>query len=115
MSFNSVVDLSKFTVRIAQSDVERLPEILLSISPQRREEMQHNLAKVWQRFGYNSYRPFAKRIRELQRENAAELAASGSGSRPLSLPPTVPDLDPSADDAFTTIMAWLYHRIPYTR
>lgn len=32
-----------------------------------------------------------------------------------SLPETVPDLDPEADDAFTTAMAWLYSRIPATR
>lgn len=69
------------------------------------------------RFTYSSYRPYAKRIRELQRGNAAEREAAGVRLEdpPLSLPATVPNLDPSADDAFGTVMAWLYHRIPHTR
>jgi hypothetical protein len=66
---------------------------------------------------YSSYRPYAKRIREPQQTNAAEgrEAANGSPPQPLSLPATVPDLDPAADDAFGTIMGWPYHRINATR
>lgn len=68
-------------------------------------------------FTYSSYRPYAKRIRELQQANAAEREAAGVRLEdpPHSLPATVPDLDPYADDAFGTVMAWLYSRIPYTR
>lgn len=33
--------------------------------------MRRALARVWQRFTYSSYRPYAARIRELQAENAA--------------------------------------------
>ncbi|KAL4452535.1 hypothetical protein ABPG75_008197 [Micractinium tetrahymenae] len=117
VSFDSVVDLSAFTVRIAQQDVEKLPEILQAISEERRQEMRAAMARVWNRFTYSSYRPYAKRIRELQQQNAAEREAAGLRPEdpPLSLPATVADLDPSADDAFGTVMAWLYHRIPRTR
>ena len=73
------------------------------------------------RFTYSSYRPYAKRIRELQIENPMLAPAPADGTdlaqqRPLSQPATVPDLDPeSGDDAFGTVMAWLYSRIPATR
>lgn len=72
---------------------------------------------LFPRFTYSSYRPYAKRVRELQQRNAVEREAAGVRleNPPLSLPATVPDLDPSADDAFGTVMAWLYHRIPHTR
>ena len=158
VSFDSVVDLSAFTIRIAQADVEKLPQILLAVSEERREEMRRSMARVWQRcvcmhacgpaaapgqasarcwsfarpprrlscnpgcsfpcrFTYSSYRPYAKRIRELQQRNAAEgrEAANSSQPQPLSWPATVPDLDTAADDAFGTIMGWLYHRIKATR
>ncbi len=51
VSFDSVVDLSAFTIRIAQKDVEKLPEILLAISAERRQEMRQAMARVWQRWG----------------------------------------------------------------
>ncbi|KAL4452532.1 hypothetical protein ABPG75_008194 [Micractinium tetrahymenae] len=117
VSFESILDYSAFTVRIAEADAEKLPEILQAIPEERRQEMRRNIAEVWHRFTYSSYRPYAKRIRELQQENAAEREAAGLRPEdpPLSLPATVADLDPSADDAFGTVMAWLYHRIPHTR
>lgn len=49
VSFESIIDLPAFTVRIPQKDAEKLPEILLAISAEQREEMQRNLARVWQR------------------------------------------------------------------
>ena len=122
MSFESIVDLSAFTVRIAQADAERLPDILLAIPHQKRQEMRAAMARVWQRFTYSSYRPYAKRFRELQQQHAAKAGAAVAKEeeeeqqqQQLSLPATVPDLDPTADDAFGTIMAWLHSRIPHTR
>lgn len=126
MSFESIVDLSAFTVRIAQADAEKLPDILLAIPHEKRQEMRAALARVWQRFTYSSYRPYAKRFRELQQQHAEAATAAQAGAaagaaaeqqqqQPLSLPATVPDLDPAADDAFSTIMAWLHSRIPHTR
>ncbi|KAL4447245.1 hypothetical protein ABPG77_007278 [Micractinium sp. CCAP 211/92] len=132
VSFESIIDLPAFTVRIPQKDAEKLAEILLAISPEQREEMQRNLARVWQRFAYSSYRAYVPRFKEIQASHAAEAAARAAGietetiggisrDQPAasqlapSLPETVPDLDPEADDAFSTAMAWLYSRIPATR
>jgi hypothetical protein len=71
---------------------------------------------VYRRFTYSSYRPYARRIRELQAANARELReGGGAAQQPLSQPATVPDLDPLADDAVGTILGWLYSRIDATR
>ena len=127
VSFESIIDLSKFSLRIPQADLERLPEILLAVPEERRQEMRRHLAQVWQKFAYSSYRPYVKRFREVQRGNLrlrgeaapAPAAAAGGGgsigSAPVSLPATVEDLDPAADDAFGTILAWLHSRIAATR
>ena len=82
--------------------------------------MQRSLANVWQRFTYSSYRPFARLFREEQASNLAKAgtaatAAAAGDAEPPSLPATVPDLDPTADDAFNTIMQWLHGRIDATR
>ena len=129
VSFESIIDLSEFSLRISQADAEKLPEILQAVPRARREEMQRALGRVWQKYTYSSYLPYARRFREIQQENAAVRAAgagtelasaggnssSGTATPTLSLPDTVQGLDPTADDAFRTLMAWLLHRIPATR
>lgn len=68
------------------------------------------------RYTYSSYRPYAKRFRDIQEEHNRQRAEGGGKPDPgLSLPAMVPDIDPEADDAFNTIMAWLHSRIPHTR
>lgn len=49
VSFESIVDLSKFTVRVPEADAEKLPDILLAIPAERREEMQRALGRLWQK------------------------------------------------------------------
>jgi hypothetical protein len=49
VSLHGAVDLSAFTVRIAQADVEQLPQILLAIPEERRQEMRAAMARVWHR------------------------------------------------------------------
>lgn len=70
------------------------------------------------RYAYTSWRPYARAFTEIQREHADARGAEGdsaAGPASASLPASVPDLVRSADDAFATIMAWLYGRIPATR
>lgn len=66
------------------------------------------------RYAYTSYRPYARRLREIQAEHQRVRDANGTAP-PASLPHTVPALEPGGDDAFGVIMAWLYTRIPATR
>ena len=77
------------------------------------------------RLTYSSYRPYAKRFRQIQADHKQEAAAAGGGADggglggetalALSLPEAVVGLDPEADDAFATLMGWLYSRIDATR
>ena len=117
VSFESVVDLSTFTIRIPEADAEKLPDILQAVTQERREEMQRALARVWQRFTYSSYLPYARQFRDLQQQHAAQRPAHGGGAdaKPMSLPEAAVDVDPAADDAFGTIMAWLHSRIEATQ
>ena len=57
MSFESIIDLSKFTLRIPQADAEQLPEILLAVPEERRQEMRRNLARVWQKCAWGHRQP----------------------------------------------------------
>jgi hypothetical protein len=119
VSFESIVDLSQFTVRIPQADAEKLPQLLAAIPQERRQRMRRALAHVWHRFAYSSYGPYARRVKELQTRHVAAAAGDDGGGggavAAASLPEPVPDLDPERDDAFLTIMAWLHSRIPATR
>ncbi|PSC72923.1 exostosin-like glycosyltransferase [Micractinium conductrix] len=110
VAFETVLDLSDVMLRVPQSDLEQLPAILSGVPEERREEMRARLARVWHRYSYSSYPPYAKQLRELQEGHAAARDAP-----PLSQPATVPGLDPRQDDAFETVMAWLYSRIDATR
>ena len=49
MSFDSIIDLPAFSLRIPQEDAEKLPEILLAVPEERRQEMRRAMARVWQR------------------------------------------------------------------
>ena len=113
--FESIVDVTAFSLRVPMADIDKLPEILTGVSEKRRQEMRRNMALVWQRFSYSSWRPYAKRIRELQTEHAAARGGGKQQQAALSLLETVPDLDPARDDAFHTVMAWLHSRIDATR
>ncbi|KAL4425009.1 hypothetical protein ABPG77_002894 [Micractinium sp. CCAP 211/92] len=118
VAFESALDLASVSLRIPQSDMHRLPEILQAVPEELRQQMRHNLARVWQRYAYTSWRPYARAFRQIQQKHASVRGAPDQGAEgPATalLPATVPDLNPSADDAFVTIMAWLYGRIPATR
>ncbi|KAG2431439.1 hypothetical protein HXX76_009454 [Chlamydomonas incerta] len=53
--FESIIDWSAFSIRIAESAVnEQLPQFLKSISPAQIELMQRKIAMVWHRFAYTT-------------------------------------------------------------
>ena len=75
-----------------QADLERVPEILLSVTPEQMYAMQQNLALVWRRFLWAS--PLAV---------AQELRRSMPDSKRLN--------GIMQDDALATLMQWLYSRL----
>ena len=47
--FESILDWDSFSVRIRESALESVPDILNAISPERLAKMQRHLARVWHR------------------------------------------------------------------
>jgi len=47
--FESILNWESFSVRIPESQIQHVPQILLSISPHTLSKMQHNLRQVWHR------------------------------------------------------------------
>lgn len=109
VSFESIIDVSKFSLRYSFNEMAELPEKLLAIKRERIEEMQQNIAKVWRRFFYSGirvYQPFIKTwLKERKKRWEAE-------SLPLlSQPAPEFEYDPAEDDAFATIIQWLYSKM----
>jgi hypothetical protein len=96
---------------VPESDVERIADILESIPEERVLQMQESLAKVWHRFVYHGRSPaFRRRLAGLLEENARLREDRRSPSEtPASLPaPFEGEL--GRDDAFATVMQWLYSK-----
>jgi hypothetical protein len=89
--FESILDWDAFGVRIRQRSVEALPQVLMSIPEDRILRMQRALSRMWHRFAYVAH-PILKNM-------VVEQAASRHRTWPFE------------DDAFGTIMQWLYSRI----
>jgi hypothetical protein len=49
LGFESIIDFSRFAVRIPQADMARVPEILLAIPPERRQQLLAGTAAIWRR------------------------------------------------------------------
>jgi hypothetical protein len=47
--FESIMDVDQFSVRIKESQMTKLPDILLSIPEDRIQRMQRRIARVWHR------------------------------------------------------------------
>jgi hypothetical protein len=91
-----------------QKDLERVPNILSSISEARIREMQIALSKVWHRFMYVSATAFGdptRKMVQMTRQTTAEQHANGTAPKQGSLPE--PYSGDFLDDAYTTIIAWL--------
>ena len=125
VSFSTLLDWEAFSIRIPEADAERLPELLHAVPEARVAEMQAALARVWHRFAWSGYRAYHAGLRGIQQANRqrAEAEATqqrqqqqrqqqggGGGKQPLSLPASVPNLEPGRDDAFSTLMQWLHWR-----
>ncbi len=107
-SFATMLDMDAISIRIAEKDCHLLPEVLLAVTPERFKAMQLAVSKVWHRFVYSSLPMFQRDIKAAR--NKTTLI-----EEPLSLPHQKLDGDPAEDDAFATIMQWLYSQIERTR
>jgi hypothetical protein len=100
-----------------QRDMLNLPEILLALTDERVAELQAGLRNVWARFSYASAPLFQEKVAGLQSLGEFNRKAQ---ERAVRANVTVPDVSLSPgphmgsifeDDAFTTIMGFLYGRM----
>ena len=92
-----------------QHELEKLPDILKAFPPQRIAIMQSRLADVWQRFLYSSAPLFPKAVdglRSFHTHVLNESLTAPDESLPASVHSPV-----GQNDAFATILQWLYHRM----
>ncbi|KAL4427651.1 hypothetical protein ABPG75_001740 [Micractinium tetrahymenae] len=100
LTWHSIMDLDAYSLRVAQKDMARLPEILKAVPPKDVARMQANIRKVWRRHLWTSYRPYGEVARQLIQSRQNEPASQARS-----------DIDFGQDDAFSTIIQWLYARV----
>ncbi|GBF90972.1 exostosin-like glycosyltransferase [Raphidocelis subcapitata] len=106
---------SAFSVRVAEADAERLPELLTAIPPDRVRRMQRAMAAVWRRFVWLSHPALHRLALEAMEANAEAAAEAAKWGDPLGQR-TRPWLRPLQrgdwrDDAFQTVLQWLYSKL----
>ncbi|EFN55367.1 hypothetical protein CHLNCDRAFT_52572 [Chlorella variabilis] len=96
LAFESIIDYRKFVVRIQQKDMERVPEILGAIPPEKVQTMQKALATVWRKWSYTGYRPYANVTLDLLEGYRRKVPED---QQPQSLPAPEREYDPLVGDA----------------
>ena len=120
MSFESILDWSSFSVRIPEAQINQTIHILLSISERKLRSYQSRLSKVWHRFRWASGFITSDLNRKLIENNRQRILESERKQRPqmnatkMILPRPFKG-DATVDDAFQTLLQWLYGRIKDTR
>ncbi|GFR52399.1 hypothetical protein Agub_g14911 [Astrephomene gubernaculifera] len=117
--FESLLDWESFSLRIRESALEAVPELLEGVAPERLARLQRNLARVWHRFAYATGPVLRQRYKFMSDSNDKDLPRDVREGL-AKLPPRETPFQPVRefafeDDAFSTIMQWLYHRINETR
>ena len=102
-------------MRVPEADVERLPELLAAIPPDRVRRMQRAMAAVWRRFAWLSHPALHRMALETLDANAEVATEAAKWGDPLGQR-TRPWLRPLQrgewrDDAFHTVLQWLYHKL----
>ena len=113
-AFDSMLDWKHFSLRIAEADIERTPEILLSISDQLLHQMQASLAEVWHRFAWMGSSLHRSLLPEVYAENKRLRDSAPELPRRHPFRPRQ-QWGPVHEDAFATVMTWLHGRIANTR
>ncbi|GFR40870.1 hypothetical protein Agub_g1521 [Astrephomene gubernaculifera] len=118
IKFETLFDVDSFTVRIPEADAGRILEILQAIPAEKLRSMQAHLGQVWHRYRYADLPGLSSALRKQMESNArdplAKEAEALSATKEVRYPRSFKG-DPRVDDAFSTIMQWLYSRIPHTR
>ncbi|KAG1678607.1 hypothetical protein FOA52_012614 [Chlamydomonas sp. UWO 241] len=114
--FESILNYDAFSVRIEETSMDDIPTILKAIPMDQIKRMQKELTHVWHRFAYASGALIRREMNETFLRNMNEVPATvPEGKVPREYPIQRVEEYPFEDDAFSTIMQWLYAKIPETR
>ncbi|MEW5298002.1 MAG: hypothetical protein WDW36_001167 [Sanguina aurantia] len=109
VALESLLDFSQFVVRVAQRDLANLAAIIAAVTPARIRQMQDNVHRVWHRYRYYDL----EMVRRDTQERMERRRIDSGGTLPPQ--PGADRAQDPRDDAFSTIVQWLYARIPFTR
>ncbi|GIL47978.1 hypothetical protein Vafri_4701 [Volvox africanus] len=141
VAFESIIHVDAFTVRIDEAQLPKIVEILQAIPERKIRVKQAHLGHLWHRYRYSSLPGLASEAQAIMSANRPQLdsppppkhqipthqklvstwrrrladePSHDPSKRQLYLPRPFKG-DPAVDDAFATIIQWLYSRIPFTR
>jgi len=102
LAWGTVLDYSRFSIRVPEADMARLYDILAAVPPEEVARMQAALRAIWPRFTYYRYRLDMER----------RLKALGADTRHMrSQMPDPREADSLGDDALDTLMQALYAKL----
>ena len=100
LAWGNILDWSKFSIRVAESDLPRLYDILKAVPHHTIVSMQERLHQIWTRFAYVRYR----------RDMSSRFERMGYNVHAM-LHETVPMNHNVGDDAFDTFIQALFHKL----
>ncbi len=50
LPFESLLDLSQFSIRVAEKDIAKLLDVLLNVTEERYQQLQSNVSRAWMRW-----------------------------------------------------------------
>ncbi|GFH23456.1 uncharacterized protein HaLaN_21070 [Haematococcus lacustris] len=112
--YETILDWSKFSIRVPQARMAELPQILQAVNQTTILQMQRELAKVQHRFAYTTG-PLQRHGLRLRYRDTQHIRDSELPHLPKGHPFVPLSRFPLRNDAFHTIMQWLYGRIKETR
>lgn len=104
--YESIYSWNKFSIRIKECEIHRVPEILASISEERISEMQSRVKRIWMRFVWSRGKAVRAALDQNLAENRKHRINLSSNNEGLPLRKKWP----YEQDAFGTLMRWLYSK-----
>mmetsp|Transcript_28884 Transcript_28884/g.77805 ORF Transcript_28884/g.77805 Transcript_28884/m.77805 type:complete len:776 (-) Transcript_28884:785-3112(-) len=102
--FESQIDYSKFAIRIGEHHLGSIVDTLLAIPPEAVAGMQANLADAWMRFKWSSHQLVQDHVSKIMESNQIQRRADLTG-------PGIKWAPTGENDAFSTVMQWLFHKL----
>jgi Exostosin family len=86
VSFESLLDVSEFSLRIFEKDLEKIPEILQAVSKEEIKKLQQGVKTVMRRYWYGSYGPHAMLSQLIREDWSREVVVNAENQTNSSVP-----------------------------